>query len=155
MKQAGLYNKSQVIKQPDVMMLFAYQNLDMPESTYGYLMETAEMDLKNMHGGTQDGIHSGCAAGAWMAVVRGVAGMRMTMDKVTFTPHYIPWWKQVRFHCVWHDQGYQVILSNSGIQVIADEDNQGALSLSIFEKEYQLGRGEKAAYEFLKTAFVR
>lgn len=191
MKQAGLYNKSQVIKQPDVMMLFAYQNLDMPdtvyrrnldyyqgrceaasslsycvhsicfadldmpESTYGYLMETAEMDLKNMHGGTQDGIHSGCAAGAWMAVVRGVAGMRMTMDKVTFTPHYIPWWKQVRFHCVWHGQGYQVILSNSGIHVIADENNSGTLSLSIFEKEYQLGRGEKAAYEFPKTAFAR
>lgn len=191
MKQAGLYNKSQVIKQPDVMMLFAYQNLDMPdtvyrrnldyyqgrceaasslsycvhsicfadldmpESTYGYLMETAEMDLKNMHGGTRDGIHSGCAAGAWMAVVRGVAGMRMTMDKVIFTPHYIPWWKQVRFHCVWHDQGYQVILNNLGMQVVADVSNQGTLSLSIFEKEYQLGRGEKAVYEFPKTAFVR
>lgn len=191
MKQAGLYNKSQVIKQPDVMMLFAYQNLDMPnsvyhrnldyyqgrceaasslsycvhsicfadldmpESAYGYLMETAEMDLKNMHGGAQDGIHSGCATGAWMAVVRGVAGMWMTMDKVTFTPHYIPWWKQVKFHCVWHDQGYQVIFNNPGIQVIADEGNQGTLSLSIFEKEYQLGRGEKAAFEFHKAAFIR
>ncbi|MCD8008058.1 MAG: hypothetical protein LUF68_03860, partial [Clostridiales bacterium] len=88
MKQAGLYNKSQVIKQPDVLMLFAYQNLEwpeqvyrrnldyyqgrceaasslsycvqsicfadmvVPESTYGYMMTTAEMVKKNMHGGT-------------------------------------------------------------------------------------------------------
>ncbi|MCC8076414.1 MAG: hypothetical protein LIO95_10840 [Clostridiales bacterium] len=34
MKQAGLYNKSQVIKQPDVLMLFAYQNLEWPEQVY-------------------------------------------------------------------------------------------------------------------------
>lgn len=177
MKQAGLYNKSQVIKQPDVMMLFAYQNMpfsekayrrnldyyqarceaasslsycvhsicyadmDMPESTYGYLMETAEMDLKNMHGGTQDGIHSGCAAGAWMAVVRGIAGMKMTEEYVSFDPHFIPWWKQIRFHCIWHGQGYQVILSNETLCVKADEDNSGVLELSVFGKRKALEVG--------------
>ena len=190
MKQAGLYNKSQVIKQPDVLMLFAYQNLDvpqtvyrrnldyyqgrceaasslsycvhsicfadmdMPESTYGYLMETAEMDLKNMHGGTQDGIHSGCAAGAWMAVVRGVAGMKMTADGVVFTPHYIPWWKQVTFHCVWHNRGYQVVLNNLCMQVTADIENDGQLPLTINGIPFNLGAGERATYAFeeIKTA---
>lgn len=178
MKQAGLYNKSQVIKQPDVLMLFAYQNLpvletvyrrnldyyqgrceaasslsycvhsicfadmDMPESTYGYLMETAEMDLKNMHGGTQDGIHSGCAAGAWMAVVRGVAGMKMTEEKVLFEPHFIPWWKSVEFHCVWHGQGFQVLLSNAVLKITADEGNAGILMLSIKGKDLQMKAGE-------------
>lgn len=191
MKQAGLYNKSQVIKQPDVLMLFAYQNLDvpnniyrrnldyyqgrceaasslsycvhsicfadmdMPESTYGYLMETAEMDLKNMHGGTQDGVHSGCAAGAWMAVVRGVAGMKMTDGKVSFTPHYIPWWKKVTFHCVWHGQGYQVVLNNREIQVTADADNQGKLPIQICDGNYLLNAGEKAVYTFPAIASIR
>ena len=191
MKQAGLYNKSQVIKQPDVLMLFAYQNLDvpqniyrrnldyyqgrceaasslsycvhsicyadmdMPESTYGYLMDTAEMDLKNMHGGTQDGVHSGCAAGAWMAVVRGVAGMKMTDGRVSFTPHYIPWWKQVTFHCVWHGQGYQVILDNREIRVTADTDNQGKLPLQICDEDYLLSAGEKAVFKFSVTASIR
>ncbi len=190
MKQAGLYNKSQVIKQPDVLMLFAYQNLDMPktiyrrnldyyqgrceaasslsycvhsicyadmdmpESTYGYLMETAEMDLKNKHGGTQDGIHSGCAAGAWMAVVRGVAGMKMTPDKVVCTPHYIPWWKRVTFHCVWHDQGYRVILDYQGMQVIADAKNIGELVLGIYEKDFVLKAGETAEYLFPRISSI-
>lgn len=191
MKQAGLYNKSQVIKQPDVLMLFAYQNLDvpetvyrrnldyyqgrceaasslsycvhsicfadmdMPESTYGYLMETAEMDLKNMHGGTQEGIHSGCAAGAWMAVVRGVAGMKMTADGVVFTPHYIPWWKKVTFHCVWHNLGYQVILDNLCMQVTADINNNGRLPVTINGNGYTLGEGETAVYTFAEIKPAR
>ncbi|MCD8019009.1 MAG: hypothetical protein LUF92_05310 [Clostridiales bacterium] len=178
MKQAGLYNKSQVIKQPDVLMLFAYQNLplsqkvyrrnldyyqgrceaasslsycvhsicfadmDMPESTYGYLMETAEMDLKNMHGGTENGVHSGCATGTWMAVVRGVAGMKMKQDYVEFNPHFIPWWKEVRFHCVWHGQGYQVTVSNEKIEVQADAQNLGELPVVIGGETQNLKAGE-------------
>ncbi|MCD7884281.1 MAG: hypothetical protein LUI87_11355 [Lachnospiraceae bacterium] len=220
MKQAGLYNKSQVIKQPDVLMLFAYQNLadrdlsgtaaecgngvngtsaacgvggnapgtgtlsqgewkvpmpakaysrnldyyqgrceaasslsycvhsicfadmDMPESTYGYLMETAEMDLKNMHGGTENGVHSGCATGAWMAVVRGVAGMKMTETHVEFDPHFIPWWEEVSFHCVWHGQGYQVTLSNEEIRVSADVENEEVLPVVIHHVGQLLKPGE-------------
>ncbi|MCD7818308.1 MAG: hypothetical protein LUH07_04565 [Lachnospiraceae bacterium] len=203
MKQAGLYNKSQVIKQPDVLMLFAYQNLadyswhralpeenggsesgkadqsfampekayrrnldyyqgrceaasslsycvhsicfadmDMPESTYGYLMETAEMDLKNMHGGTENGVHSGCATGAWMAVVRGVAGMKMTETHVEFEPHFIPWWEEVSFHCIWHGQSYQVTLSNEEIQVRADVRNQEMLPVVINKVGQVLKPGE-------------
>lgn len=184
MKQAGLYNKSQVIKQPDVLMLFAYQNLnvpdtiyrrnldycqgrceaasslsycvhficyadmDMPESAYGYLMKTAEMDLKDMHNGTRDGIHSGCAAGAWMAVVRGIAGMKMTAEKVVLTPHHIPWWNCVSFHCVWHKQGYKVVLDNRRMQIIADKDNEGIISLQIYDSNYILNPDETAIYTF-------
>lgn len=191
MKQSGLYNKSQIIKQPDVMMLFAYQdipfsreiyckNLDyyqgrceaasslsycvhsicfadmgMPESTYGYLMETAEMDLKNLHGGTQDGIHSGCAAGAWMAVVRGIAGMKMQMERVCFTPHFIPWWKQVQFHCIWHGQGYLVILSNEKMIIKADEENRKILPVKIEGQEFDIMPGQKVIYEFLEFQPIR
>lgn len=110
--------------------------------------EIFQMDLKNMHGGTQDGIHSGCAAGAWMAVVRGVAGMKMTMEKVIFAPHNIPWWKQVSFHCVWHGQGYRITLDNQKLQVAADKDNERELIFSVYEKEYCLKAGESDVYIF-------
>ncbi|MCD8013974.1 MAG: hypothetical protein LUG99_12525 [Lachnospiraceae bacterium] len=184
MKQAGLYNKSQVIKQPDVLMLFAYQNLplsmrtyrrnvdyyqgrceaasslsycvhsicfadmDMPESTYGYLMETAEMDLKNMHGGTENGVHSGCATGAWTAVVRGVSGMKMRESHVEFTPHFIPWWEEVSFHCIWHGQGYQVTVSNEEMLICADAHNQDVLPVVINGMGQVLKPGETGKYEF-------
>lgn len=191
MKQAGLYNKSQVIKQPDVLMLFAYQNLDMPRSVYRrnldyyrsrceaasslsycvhaicyadmdlpesahqYLMQTAELDLKDEHGGTQDGIHSGCAAGAWMAVVRGIAGMKIQRDGLYFTPHFIPWWEGVTFHCVWHGQGYRVDLDNQKITVTADTANQGVLPLTICETSWNLQPGSCAEYRFPQVMPIR
>lgn len=191
MKSAGLYNKSQVIKQPDVLMLFAYQgltisdevyrrnvdyyqgrceaasslsycvhsicyaDLGMPESTYGYLMETAEMDLKNLHGGSEDGVHSGCAAGAWTAVVRGVAGMRINEDRVVFDPHFIPWWKQVRFSGIWHGQAYTVTVSNEGIEIAADEANPGTLCISVREEYAALHAGETYTQKFAKAVSIR
>ncbi len=184
MKQAGLYNLSQVIKQPDVLMLFAYQDLpvtrsvysrnldyyqarceaasslsycvhsicfadmDMPESAYGYLMETAEMDLKDIHGGTVDGIHSGCAAGAWMAVVRGIAGMHMREDGVVFDPHFIPWWKSVSFGCVWHGLRYRVLVTNHKLSVMADQDNHSDLPLCICGEKSVLSAGNLTEYIF-------
>lgn len=119
-----------------------FADMDMPESTYGYLMETAEMDLKNMHGGTENGVHSGCATGAWMAVVRGVAGMRMTETHVEFDPHFIPWWEEVSFHCVWHGQGYQVTLSNEELLVSADVKNSEVLPVVIHHVWQILKPGE-------------
>ncbi len=180
MKQAGLYNKSQVIKQPDVLMLFAYQNLDvgerayrrnldyyktrceaasslsycvhsiccsdadMPETAYNYLMETAEMDLSNMHGGTENGVHSGCATGAWMAITRGICGMKMTDDAVVFEPHFIPWWEEVTFSAVWHGQAFNVTVNNETITVTAKEGNSAALHVTINGCAYALASNESA-----------
>ena len=177
MKQSGLYNKSQVIKQPDVLNLFAFQDLeasdkvyrrnydyyearceaasslsycthsicaadlDMPEHTYGYLMRTAELDLKDAHGGTKDGVHSGCMAGAWMSVTRGIAGMKFTEECVSFDPHFIPWWDSVSFYSVWHGLGFRVKLNNDTITVTACEDNAAVLPLVICGKKGVLENG--------------
>lgn len=165
MKQSGLYNKSQVIKQPDVLNLYAFQDLktsdrayrrnfdyyearceaasslsycvhsicgadlDLPEHAYGYLMRTAELDLKDAHGGTKDGVHSGCMAGAWMAVTRGLAGMKFKEDRVVFDPHFIPWWDSISFYSIWHGQGFRVTLDNTDLKIEADAANKGDLHI--------------------------
>ena len=185
MKQSGLYNKSQVIKQPDVLNLFAFQDLeasdkvyrrnydyyearceaasslsycthsicaadlDMPEHTYGYLMRTAELDLKDAHGGTKDGVHSGCMAGAWMSVTRGIAGMKYTEDGVTFDPHFIPWWKSIRFYSVWHGCGFNVEVSNDEITVTACGDNEAGLPIVICGKKAMLEKGQSTGIELV------
>ncbi len=181
MKQPGLYNLSQIIKQPDVLCIFAYQypeladrvlrrntdyylercesmssltycvhsvccaDLDMPESAYNYLMESAELDLNNLHGGTENGMHSGCESGAWLAVTRGIAGMKFYRDYVKFEPHDIPWWKELSFHSYWHGCGYQVTLKNGEISVKADADNTGTLSVVLNKQQFHLHAGETAA----------
>ena len=177
MKQSGLYNKSQVIKQPDVLNLFAFQDLktsdkvyrrnydyyearceaasslsycthsicaadlDMPEHTYGYLMRTSELDLKDAHGGTKDGVHSGCMAGAWMSVTRGIAGMKFTDDHVSFEPHFIPWWKSVSYYSVWHGLGFTAEVDNDGITITACSDNEAALPVELCGNKALLEKG--------------
>lgn len=178
MKQSGLYNKSQVIKQPDVLNLFAFQDLEttprvysrnfdyyearceaasslsycvhsicgadleMPEHAYGYLMRTAELDLKDAHGGTKDGVHSGCMAGAWIAVTRGIAGMKFTDRFVRFDPHFIPWWDEVSFYSMWHGQGFRVTLNNMHLNVEADVNNNGSLALLVDGEVTELAAGQ-------------
>ena len=55
------------------------------ESAYDYLMKTALMDLNELHGDVTPGVHAACAAGAWMAAVRGVAGVKMFADRILQT----------------------------------------------------------------------
>ena len=102
-----------------------------PERTYKYLMKTARLDLDDDHDCAHEGIHAACAAGAWLAVARGVAGMRMTRDGVSFTPRFIPWWESVSYHAVWRGIGYRVTLDNEQLTVTVDTDAKAALPVTV------------------------
>ena len=183
MKQSGLYNKSQVIKQPDVMLLFSYMNLDFgrevysrnwdyyearceassslsypvhaicsadldqPERAYKYLLKTARLDLDDEHDCAAAGVHAACAAGAWLASARGIAGMRMTSTEVTFEPHFIPWWKSLSFHAVWHSRSYTVTVDNQHLTVTADAGNTAALPVTCAGQEVLLEAGKSVCFD--------
>lgn len=183
MKASGLYHKSQVIKQPDVLVLFAYQNMqfpalsykrnwdyyrarceassslsycvhsicasdmDEPESAYTYFMETAMMDLNDEHHCAFQGIHSACAAGAWMAIVRGVGGTVLREDKVEINPHMIPWWKSVKYSFTWHGQRVYVTLSNEEVCICGEETNSEAVPVVVSGKPYDVKPGAKIVCE--------
>lgn len=183
MKASGLYHKSQVIKQPDVLVLFAYQNMqfpalsykrnwdyyrarceassslsycvhsicasdmDEPESAYTYFMETAMMDLNDEHHCAFQGIHSACAAGAWMAIVRGVGGTVLREDKVEINPHMIPWWKSVKYSFTWHGQRVYVTLSNEEVCIYGEETNSESVPVVVSGKPYDVKPGAKIVCE--------
>jgi alpha,alpha-trehalose phosphorylase len=53
---------------------------------YDYLGEAALMDLDDLEHNVRDGVHMGSLAGAWLAVVAGLGGMRDHGGKLTFAP---------------------------------------------------------------------
>jgi alpha,alpha-trehalose phosphorylase len=53
---------------------------------YAYLSEAALLDLHDVHGNTCDGVHIASLAGAWIAVVAGLGGMRDYDGRLTFAP---------------------------------------------------------------------
>lgn len=55
-----------------------------------YFKHAAAIDLANLAGNTADGIHLAAAAGVWLAVVRGFAGMELGTDGVVRTDPRLP-----------------------------------------------------------------
>lgn len=116
MKKSGLYHKSQIIKQPDVILLYTmvdvgvdrshfaenwdyYENMcevsssltfpvhaiacarnKQPLSFRKNLLNTVKMDVDDIHGVAWQGVHSGCLAGGYLAILYGVFGLSVKQD---------------------------------------------------------------------------
>jgi len=67
------------------------------EKAYDYFMNTARLDIDNLHHNTKDGIHTACMGGSWMSIVFGFAGMRVVNGELNFHPHLPKKWKSLDF----------------------------------------------------------
>jgi alpha,alpha-trehalose phosphorylase len=56
------------------------------ELAHAYLGEAALMDLQDLEHNVRDGVHMGSLAGAWLAAVQGLGGMRHHGDWLGFNP---------------------------------------------------------------------
>src|SRR5207248_3702514 len=56
------------------------------ELAYDYLGEAALMDLYDLEHNTRDGLHMASLAGAWIALVAGLGGMRARDSELAFAP---------------------------------------------------------------------
>lgn len=183
MKSAGgQYHKSQIIKQPDVMLLFSYldfefsneiyaKNWDYYEnmceasssltypvhaicsfdnnrlySGYKYLKEAANIDLMNLHGGVEDGVHAGCSAGAWYSVLRGIAGVRIGKNGLSVNPKMLPWWKSVQLSFCYKGARIYMKLENDKFSLKSEEN----IEANIVGKRVILKKGKKQTFSMIK-----
>jgi len=56
------------------------------ELAHDYLGEAALIDLGDLHHNTRDGLHMASLAGAWIALVAGLGGMRARAGRIGFAP---------------------------------------------------------------------
>ncbi len=75
---------------------------------YAYLGEAALMDLGDLEHNTRDGVHIASLAGAWLAVVAGLGGMRDYGDVLRFAPHLAGPLHRLRFAMTWRDRRLRV-----------------------------------------------
>jgi alpha,alpha-trehalose phosphorylase len=64
---------------------------------YDYLAEAALMDLCDVEHNTADGVHMASLAGAWIALVGGLGGLRAHSDPLAFTPRLSAQFSSLRF----------------------------------------------------------
>lgn len=173
----GMYHKSQIIKQPDVMMMFTYLHNDFDKITYQrnwdyyesmceasssltfpvhaicafdnnqlykgykYFMQSAEVDLGDVHNCAKDGVHAACIAGAWYCLVRGLAGIEMFEDYIKFEPKMLPWWDSVSFNLKWHGTEFMVKLTQNEAEITPN----GNLTLKMGDKIIDISK--KTSFE--------
>lgn len=64
---------------------------------YDYFRRSARMDLDDLYGNTDSGIHAANMAGSWMALVNGFGGMRVYDGTLHFRPYLPESWRRYSF----------------------------------------------------------
>jgi alpha,alpha-trehalose phosphorylase len=80
---------------------------------HDYLGEAALMDLNDLEHNVRDGVHMGSLAGAWLAVVAGLGGMRHHGDSLGFAPRLPPRIQGLTFRLTFLDRLLKVTVNRS------------------------------------------
>lgn len=64
---------------------------------YDYFIRSVRMDLDDLYGNTDTGIHAANMAGSWMSLVNGFGGMRVRGGILHFRPYLPAGWKSYSF----------------------------------------------------------
>lgn len=172
MKHSGLYHLSQVIKQPDVILLYTLADVGLdreayarnwdyyekmcesssslsacvhaiasmdngrPLSFYDYFMQTTRMDIDDLYGTAWQGIHSGCAAGAYLCILRGVLGIRLKEDALYAEPAKLPFWKKITINFMY--KGKRIFAEYNGESLILKAKERADIRVSFKGREYLL-----------------
>jgi alpha,alpha-trehalose phosphorylase len=97
------------------------------ELAHDYFAEAALMDLGDIHHNTKDGVHLASLAGAWIAAVAGLGGLRDHDGSLSFTPRLPSRLTRLRFQIsfagrqveveVHHDQAEYRLLAGEPLEI--------------------------------------
>ncbi len=99
------------------------------ELAHEYLSEAALMDLRDFEHNTRDGLHIASLAGAWIAVVAGLGGMRDHGGELSFAPQLPDAITRLRFAVRWHGATVRVAVTPSEVTYTLDDGSPGGVRL--------------------------
>jgi alpha,alpha-trehalose phosphorylase len=82
---------------------------------YDYLGEAALMDLGDLEHNTRDGVHIASLAGAWLAVVAGLGGLRDQGEVLSFAPVLAGPLTAMRFALTWRGRRLRVEVEHTDV----------------------------------------
>jgi beta-phosphoglucomutase len=88
-------------------------DLDQPAEAYEHFMRAALVDLENVRGNAEDGIHAASTGGIWQAAVFGFGGVKLTDAGPVAHPHLPPGWTRLKFKLQWRGQWYNFDLTSA------------------------------------------
>jgi alpha,alpha-trehalose phosphorylase len=94
------------------------------ELALGYFLEALFVDLADVHGNTEDGVHVASAGGVWSALVYGFAGMRHHGDELTFAPRLPTGWPSLTFRVTLRDTRLRVTVRQDTMDLAVEEGEE-------------------------------
>lgn len=110
------------------------------EKAYKYFIETARLDLDNIHGNTKDGIHTANMGGTWMAVVYGFAGLRIKEEYISLRPNLPKSWEELKFKFIYKGSIVKVDMNREKTIISVKADKE--ISIKINEQLYRISKNE-------------
>jgi len=86
------------------------------EKTWDYFHTNLRVDLDNLHGNTDHGVHMAALAGSWLGLTWGFAGLRIIDGQLTFSPTLPAAWPGYSFSLRWRDCVLNINVSADGAQ---------------------------------------
>ncbi|MEU4689928.1 glycosyl hydrolase family 65 protein [Actinoplanes sp. NPDC023714] len=97
---------------------------------HDYIGEAVLMDLHDLHRNTRDGVHIASLAGAWLALVAGLGGMRDHGGRLSFTPRLPDRIHRLAFSLLWRGTRLHVtVRPHEAVYSLAGDDRGAALRL--------------------------
>ncbi len=120
------------------------------EKAFDYFLDAALMDLADVAGNVNDGIHIASAGGVWMALVYGFGGMRDDFGNLSFHPHLPQEWKRLSFSLTVGDCVLDVSIARDAVSYALREGER--LDIRHGERELELVRGEPVTIGVASTS---
>ena len=109
------------------------------EKAYEMYLRTARLDLDDYNNDTEDGLHITSMAGTWMAVVKGIGGMRVYNNTLYFNPFLPTSWKAVSFKIQF--RGKTILVKVTPTETILENLSKESVAINLAGKALEL-KGE-------------
>ncbi|MFM8241459.1 MAG: glycosyl hydrolase family 65 protein, partial [Crocinitomicaceae bacterium] len=120
------------------------------DKAYELYLRTSRLDLDDYNHEADEGLHITSMAGTWMAIVEGMAGIRVLSDSIKINPLIPKKWKQYRFQILLRNQPLEIRVSQNECEII----NKGSqdLELILFDEYISVQAGNSYIKTTIKTA---
>jgi len=112
------------------------------ELAHAYLHEAALVDLRDLQGNTNQGIHIASAAGAWTAIVDGLGGMREGGERLCVSPALPASVRRLSFRVLWRGMAVKVEATHEDVTVTLLAEDGEELPMRVYDEEVTVRMGE-------------